>query len=117
MVKLQIYFLNIFHLSLFFLLHIVLSMHTHIQHTYIHMHAHMYIQFTVGQECKMSIIVGITFLVCNYFLRTDFRKWYYYVKYFFFIVLDIIMLISKQWLYQLVTINFRKYNCHWLYNN
>lgn len=87
------------------------SLHTQ-KCTCTHMLAHTYEDFTAGQECKMNIIMHITFLICNYFLSIDFQKWFLCQVFSFLCSLYILQNWFQKWLYQLVTINFRKHNCH-----
>ena len=83
-------------ISLLFLWHTVFFVHTD---THLHTYKHKcMLTCTLYSRSRMQNehFVDLTFLICNYFPRIDFQKWYCYVKYVFFIALYIIMLISKQ---------------------
>lgn len=84
-------------IPLLFLLHTIFFVHIGI-----HTHTHVFmLTYTLYSRSKRQTehFVDLTFLICNYFPRIDFQKWYCYDKYvlfMFFYCSSFTMLVSKQ---------------------
>ena len=74
-------------IPLLFLLHTVFFVHIGI-HTHTHTHVCMLTCTLYSRSRRQNEhFVDLTFLICNYFPRIDFQKWYCYDKYVLFIAL------------------------------